>query len=508
MKKTLLFLTKAYKYLAIQLKAIVGSPLLYLITFSLMLAWFSSDHRKYAPIIFPNESSLKKFNSSAFHINWLPSPEPFGEGGKVNMNQEILFMGLKNHNIYTDTLKYNRTGHLIISGEKFPTHDDFSYANFGAITSYVRSELTTPSYNNWIDLIIADTAGWKPDYYHFNRTIDFSDASINSLSGDYMNYRGNRIRHFYFEYITLRLLQIIGAPLGKSPESIDVIFTPEIDPNKPQTPIINTENSIKQLSIYYQAISNIISPYIKVLRLDSCLWGDTVRVNCSSAATLIFDNVKYKSANTIASLESSHPGTILFLRKVDLSRFDFDYSQFQFVPFDVRAYKDQNEWYSDVIRIYNSIIASQTRLNNIQGIKASTIALSEFQDYYTWYARPFIGLKFWWNNYGFDKGKVVTSSLMIFGVFFLVNLLFMRLFLNHYNIADLKNAWTDSATKKLKYGRYLVLSLIYTSIIFYGIKLDFTKLETKRLDVVICLLLEYIAGLIAIAYIANLIISK
>ncbi|MCR8557744.1 hypothetical protein KXD93_08835 [Mucilaginibacter sp. BJC16-A38] len=507
MRKLSLFLKVTYRYLFSQLKIVLSSPLFYLIAFSIILIVLCSDYRKYAPIKFPNESSLKKIDPPSLHINWLPSPEPI-PGGKVNMCQEILVKGLQSRDVYTDTLKYGNTGHLVIGGEKFLHHDDFSYANFGSVTSYVRSELVTPPSENWIDLVLVDTTGWKPDYYQSNRTIDFTDVLIRSLSADHMAYRGDRISRFDLENVNLRLLQIIGTPLGKTPQNIDFVFDPLVDPEQLPVTQAKTKDSIKQLSIYYHSVRNVISPYINVLRLDSCLWSDTVHVACSSASALIFNNVKFKAANVIANLDNARPGAILFLRKVDLSKFDFDYSHFEFAPFDVRSYKDQNEWYSDVVSIYNSIIASQTRLNNIQGIKASTIALNEFQDYYTWYARPFIGLKVWWNDYGFDKGKAVTSSLLILGIFFFVNLLFMDLFLDQYDVAGVKNAWEITATVKFKHSRYLILSLMYTSIIFYGIKLDFAQLKTKRLDVTICLLIEYISGLIAIAYIANLIISK
>ena len=225
----------------------------------------------------------------------------------------------------------------------------------------------------------------------------------------------------------------------------------------------------------------------------------------------LFNNVKFYSGSGTIILGNAAPDAKLYLRKVDMSKFDFDYSHFQFIPLSMDMYREENEWYSDVTSIYQSIIASQTRLNNAAGIKASSVELAKFQDSQSWYAWPIIPLKIWWNNYGFDKSKVVLSSLELFAIFFVINLFFFGSLLDHYDVAELKNARTEAANM-----HYLVfrrtyrffLTMIYTGIIFYGLKFDFTKLSTKNLAVVLLLFSEYTAGLIAIAYIASLIIVK
>ncbi|WP_439697462.1 hypothetical protein ACFGVS_03405 [Mucilaginibacter sp. AW1-7] len=492
------------------MKMFFRSPLLYLIVFSIILVWIFSNHKKFTPLNFKDELPSKKTAQPILRINWLPTPVNIPDG-KLTGNQEIFIKELKNDEIYVDTIKYNHTADLFISGTKPPLSTNYSYANFDGVTSYVQSELVPPSYENRAPLVIVDTTGWKPDYYTFSRHIDFNTIVIHSISGDMMRFRGDHALRLNLENIKLRLLQIVGSSFIKGPADLELYYDEPFNDAHDDLKTAPKDEGIKQVSIDNETVHTILSPYIKVLRLDSCVWADTTEIICDRAETIIFNQVKFKSPNGSVKLTNASPGATLLLRKVDFSKVDFDYSHFHYVPYAANAYKDQNEWYSDVVNIYQSIIASQTRLNNIEGIKASSIALAMFEDNNNWNARALIGVKIWWNNYGFEKGKVIASSLIVFCLFIVVNLLFMATFLEHYDVADIKKAWADTAAinnKTVKYGRRFILSALYTGIIFYGIKLDFDKMKTKRLDVVICLFVEFISGLIAIAYIASLIIVK
>jgi hypothetical protein len=53
-----------------------------------------------------------------------------------------------------------------------------------------------------------------------------------------------------------------------------------------------------------------------------------------------------------------------------------------------------------------------------------------------------------------------------------------------------------------------LLCCVYTGFVFYGLKFDLNALKSHRIGLLLLLILQYILGIISLAYIANLIITK
>ena len=236
----------------------------------------------------------------------------------------------------------------------------------------------------------------------------------------------------------------------------------------------------------------------------------------NSAQSILLDSVFAKDEKSRLSINFSNyykfKKATLFLKHVDAKYFDFDYSMFHFQPYTVIEYDNNaNDWNSDITATYNGIIESQKRLNNLQGIKAASIELAQFNDSQLFLGRGIIALKTWWNDYGFNKTKVIMASSEIFLGFLIINCFIFRWLFIVYPLFEIKEARERSFKFKNKiYGLIyrFILCALYSGIIFYGLKFDVSNLKVKNIGLVTLLILEYIVGIVSLAYIANLIITK
>jgi len=122
----------------------------------------------------------------------------------------------------------------------------------------------------------------------------------------------------------------------------------------------------------------------------------------------------------------------------------------------------------------------------------------------------------WW-DYGYDKFKVVTNSLWLFLIFFAINLALYSWMIRIYvpeKLKELDGRLTDQAAE-FKQARGLLFFLlrvpavfVYTFYLFWGVRLEIKEMEVRNPPVFAILIIEYVSGLICLAYIANFIITK
>lgn len=122
----------------------------------------------------------------------------------------------------------------------------------------------------------------------------------------------------------------------------------------------------------------------------------------------------------------------------------------------------------------------------------------------------------WW-DYGYDKFKVITNSFKIFFLFLFINLFIYQKLKGVYfpdKFRELDQRLTDWA-EELPVGKrplFFVARIpgiiVYTSYLFWGLKLDLKDIELRKPLFFCVLILEYSLGLVCIGYIANYIISK
>ncbi len=282
---------------------------------------------------------------------------------------------------------------------------------------------------------------------------------------------------------------------------------------KPFISLVDTINKkIDKIIISDKSPGEIDFKETALLRMTNCDIPDTATIDCNSIDTLYLEKPRFKDQkSTIIINKLSKRKTVLFLRNVNVGNLNVNYTLFHYQPFSSDSYVDENSWNSDVIANYKTIISSQEKLGNQQGIQDATIEMNVFEDKQLPLGNLLSVVKIWWNNYGFDRIKVVRSSTIVFLFFLLFNCFIFDKLLDVYEVSTIKTARNDSFDFKYKVlgaSYRFLLCLLYSGFIFYGLKFEFNRLKIKNIAVIIWLIVQYIIGVISLAYIASLILNK
>jgi hypothetical protein len=116
--------------------------------------------------------------------------------------------------------------------------------------------------------------------------------------------------------------------------------------------------------------------------------------------------------------------------------------------------------------------------------------------------------KYWW-NYGHSKWLIFIWSLIFVIAFTIINYWHFSRILKCYPILSInqivfsKSELNQPVVRKRK----IIASLYYTSILFFGIKLDFEKINFKNLNYSLLVLIQFTLGLVCTGFIIHLIIQ-
>jgi hypothetical protein len=197
----------------------------------------------------------------------------------------------------------------------------------------------------------------------------------------------------------------------------------------------------------------------------------------------------------------------LRIRGKDVDKIDFEYHNF-------KLYFRGDESYDDKVGVYTALLESFKR----KGYSSSYEKLDkEFQEFEfiesgklgrvaNWF------VKNWW-DYGYNRSLVFRNAIILNLLFFIINIFIFNKLINYgYNIR--KFVLANSSLEK-KYERSQVrLALakvpyvfLYTCYIFWGLRLDINNLGIHKIGLFLYVLIQYVCGVICLAYLANLIIT-
>lgn len=118
-----------------------------------------------------------------------------------------------------------------------------------------------------------------------------------------------------------------------------------------------------------------------------------------------------------------------------------------------------------------------------------------------------------WDNYGYDKNLIFGNAIGLMLFFFIINLcIYPFILYNGYTIGEFVRSderITDRYGRTWKFfiARGL-LCFLYTNYIFWGLKLSLEKIRLNNGWLIAWIIVQYVIGIICLAYIANVIITK
>ncbi len=113
----------------------------------------------------------------------------------------------------------------------------------------------------------------------------------------------------------------------------------------------------------------------------------------------------------------------------------------------------------------------------------------------------------WW-NYGYNKELIFRNTLILLGIFLLLNLVMFH-YMNN-KVYRLDSIWDNYSkyTGKLKFLNTFICAFAYTSTIFFGLKFEYGKVQHNNWWAVAYFYTMYVSGLICLAYLFNFVISN
>lgn len=199
--------------------------------------------------------------------------------------------------------------------------------------------------------------------------------------------------------------------------------------------------------------------------------------------------------------------------KTDFERIDLDYHNFYLQYLD-----EENKNTPDAVRsLYHRVLKkfdengqsdNYLRLfRHKRQYEASLDPTNTFFHIVTRKVNFFISytLPDWWWGFGFEKRKIIRNTLFLFAGCLFVGILFFKKFLIEYPIIEDETLISTYHANRL--GK-IFIPFIGISMLFFGIEFKVNKLKFQNKGISFLIIGIYLLGLICLAFIANLIITK
>ncbi|MFT3701300.1 MAG: hypothetical protein QM802_02975 [Agriterribacter sp.] len=256
--------------------------------------------------------------------------------------------------------------------------------------------------------------------------------------------------------------------------------------------------------------------------------------------SLYFDSIKVQKAvlNNNITLHGNNnlPDTLIFSDNqkmpVDLSQFSLGNNSTHYIFTKQLKNWNINYKYFDILTSDSSDTKRTINEDQLYGLYSDILEIQKKYGYESGYEKAdkaFIQLKYksqgWWGSflnwlnhnwwdYSYGKHLIFRNSFILFLIAFIGNLLvFGKIVTETYKLDKVHEAYEASKkkfrTKPIKRSlRNSAYCLLFTCYIFWGWKLEFDKLKVEHLRLAFWVILQYLVGIVCLAYLAGYIISK
>ena len=191
------------------------------------------------------------------------------------------------------------------------------------------------------------------------------------------------------------------------------------------------------------------------------------------------------------------------LINTDVNKLDIEYKYFK-LYFSPLATVDQMDG------VYQNLLEKFKKEGKMESYEALDIEYHNFQGgIFNWCS------KYWW-NYGYSKWLIFIWSAVLIIIFTFINYLRFPLVSRAYSISSIDHLYANDFSKvksemELPEANYgpgpFMACLLYTFIIFFGIKLDVSKLVFRKRWYALFVMFQFLAGLVSTGFIIHLIIQ-
>lgn len=190
--------------------------------------------------------------------------------------------------------------------------------------------------------------------------------------------------------------------------------------------------------------------------------------------------------------------------------------KFNYIHFDLtfpRGYK--GDQYQRCIEIYNGILNMQ-RINGFSdGYEKADKELQSLKYKHDYRFGSIINWldRNWW-GYGYNRGLIFPNTLILFGTFFVLNLLFFNILsktvypVPEITIARITSLQHHNGNRITVALSYSIHCFIYTLYLFFGLEMKIEKLKLTNKLLALLIVVQYMAGILCLAYFGAYILKR
>lgn len=230
--------------------------------------------------------------------------------------------------------------------------------------------------------------------------------------------------------------------------------------------------------------------------------GNITFLNCFLPDTINFTGSNFKGEIKIPPSKDGKQVNLLISSDFPVQKLNSVATNFNLV-FDSSVSTHRKEF------LLSQSVELQKKIGSALDIETADVTHKDFK---AAHGDVFLKLqKFLW-NYGYDKPLLLKRILYSFILFFVLNLFLFRVLINEvYTISNLKAEYDhlkNYKNRRLRFYRYPTIVLLYSSIIFFGWKMDLDKFSFRHLLLSLYIFFFYLIGLLLLFYFLGLILYK
>jgi len=391
---------------------------------------------------------------------------------------------------------YLKAGFL---GEKFDSLANFEDAKFDSLANFFGAEFNSEA--NFYGTTFNSEARFHNT--EFNSVANFRDSEFDSIVG-------------FFDAEFDSMADIRSAVFNSSASFGGAVFNSEANFGLTE---FNSEARF-DMTEFNSVADFSYTKFNSVADFESAKFKEEVIFNFSTLPdTLYFTGVKSEKVIDFTSCEnridtlkpsSSENVCVIFLSRTDLSKIRLNYTDFKL------AFDEDSITKKGIANTYERLLGTQREFP--EGYKKLDIEYKEFKYLQKGLKGKIYNFfdKYWW-NYSYDKEKVVYNTLILLLIFSIMNwFLFEYLNQNVYKIEKVWNNYLESKEGLKKNGitsgirkmiNILPYSFYYTSLIFFGFKMNTDNINYRNHKGLFYLVFLYVVGIVDLLFIANFVFT-
>lgn len=115
-------------------------------------------------------------------------------------------------------------------------------------------------------------------------------------------------------------------------------------------------------------------------------------------------------------------------------------------------------------------------------------------------------LSSWWWDYGHSRGLILRNTLILLGIFLLINTFLIKKLLAFYPIIDVATL-NEKRSAGVIFVKNFVNIFIFTLYIFFSLNIDLEKLDSKKTTLMVYFFFQYFIGLICLFFLFNTVLK-